>query len=163
MKEELLDKQIVKEIESSRQTNSIGSKVTYDLSNFDFSRGRAAAYALAETVWEKDLKECWTEDNGKMQFHPKYDIEIRLPQDLHHHTKKIISEIQKDLEDVDMWNDLQVYCYDNIKEFQPSLQDFFMYGFKLTDYIAQRTDKKSALKELAQLYSDMSAHIKILN
>ena len=162
MKEVQLDEQLVKEIESCRQMNQFGTKLIYDLTGIDFSRGKAVAYALAETLWDKDLKEFWTEDKDKMQFSAKYEIEIRLPQDLHHHAEKIVSVIQKDLEDVDMWYDLEVYCYVNIKEFQPSLADFYMYGFKLTDYLAQRTDKKNAMNELAKLYSEMSSHIKII-
>lgn len=138
------------------------SKVTYDLSSIDFSQGKVIAYALAKTIWEKDLKECWTEDNGIMQFHSKYDIEITLPQNFHHHAKKITSEVQKDLEEVDMWGDLESYCYDHIQEFEPSLEDFYMYGLRLTDFMAQRADKKSALKELANLYTEMSSHITII-
>lgn len=155
------EEKAVAQIEACRHSNADGSKVTYDLSTgVDFSSGRTVADAIARTLWERDLKSFWIQNGNAMSFHPKYDIEVHLPHDLGDRAQKTVEKIQKDLEDVEMWNDLNSYLYSTSHQ-GVGLGSVLIMGPIWAYALAAHADKVREKEKLAELYQEMSSHISI--
>ena len=86
-------------IRTARKLSLDGSRAVYDLtSGIDFSKPRRTAEAIAQVVWEEDVKAWWNWKGGEIVFTPNRKVEIRLPRDHHRKISRASEEFWEDLE-----------------------------------------------------------------
>ena len=77
-----------------------GQNVVYNLSRgVDFARLRATAEAVAQVVWDPDVRGWWKVENGVPSCTPAGTIEIWVPREHNRKVAKAVQEFREDLRD----------------------------------------------------------------
>jgi len=136
-----------------------GLRAIYDLtSGVDFSKPRQTAEAIAQVVWDQDVKAWWSLRDGMPLFAPNRKVEIRLPKDPHRKVAKAAEEFWKDLEDSEFAPQVRWYV-SRVRDDSADWLRIFLWG-PLWAYLAQGWENRARERsELDRLFGEMAGYI----
>jgi hypothetical protein len=146
-------------IRAARKLSLDGLKAIYDLtSGIDFSKPRQTAEAIAQVIWEDDVKSWWSWQAGEMVFNPARRVEIRLPREHHRKVAKAAEEFEEALKKGEFAPSVDPYLY-AVTDHHADWFTIFFLG-PLLAYLLQRAENRQRQRaELDRLFAEMAGYI----
>jgi len=146
-------------IRAARKLSSDGLRAIYDsTSGIDFSKPRQTAEAIAQVVWEQDVKDWWRWQGGMPIFVPDHKVEMRLPTDHHRKVAKAAEEFWEDLEKEEFAPHVGWYVA-RVRDDRADWFTIFFWG-PLTAYLLQNWENRARQRaELDRLFGEMAGYI----
>jgi hypothetical protein len=149
-------------IRASRRLSSDGLRAIYDLtSGVDFSKPRQTAEAIAQVVWDEDVKAWWSWGAGRMVFNPSRRVEIQLPREHHRNVAKAAEEFEEALKKGEFAPFVHPYLY-AVTDHRADWFTIFFLG-PLLAYFLQRVENRERQRgELDRLFAEMTGYIVVI-
>jgi hypothetical protein len=146
-------------IRNARKLSLDGLRATYDLtSGIDFSKPRRTAEAIAQVVWEEDVKAWWNWKGGEIAFTPNRKVEIRLPRDHHRKISRASEEFWEDLEKGEFAAYVGSYV-SRVRDDRADWFSIFLWG-PLWAWLMQNWQNRAREREeLDRLFDEMTGYI----
>jgi hypothetical protein len=146
-------------IRARRRLSLDGLRAIYDLtSGVDFSKPRHTAEAIAQVVWEEDVKAWWNWKGGEIVFTPNRKVEIRLPRDHHRKISRASEEFWEDLEKGEFAAHVGSYV-SRVRDDRADWTSIFLWG-PLWAWLMQNWQNQAREREeLDRLFDEMTGYI----
>jgi hypothetical protein len=144
---------------AARKLSLDQSRAIYDLtSGIDFSRPRRTAEAIAQVVWEVDVKDWWTWKDGEPVFAPDHKVELRMPAEHHRKVAKAVEEFEEGLKNNEFAPEFAWYTA-RARDDRADWLSIFIWG-PLWSYLMQQWSNRRLERDaLDRLFSEMSGYI----
>lgn len=148
-------------VRASRKLSADGTKAVYDMrSAMDFSNPRRAAEAIAQVVWDEDLRSWWRLEDGEAICEPTRTVELWVPDVHSRQIAKTVKEFESDLRDRELGDAVSRHL-DSDEDHEADWGAIFLLG-PLWAFILQAFDNSARRKEaLARLFGEMADSISI--
>lgn len=155
------ERELEARIRRARRASLDGTRVVYDLTTgMDFSKPRRAAEAIADVLWNEDVKAWWSVASGTATCRPTHSVQILVPEEHHRKIMKTVDEFKRDLVRQGFAEDFHWYI-ELLGDREVDWPTIFILG-PLGAYLMERwANRERRLDELDRVFSEMAKAITV--